>query len=236
MSITNILVPVDFSEASSVAIRVADRLARGCGAKLTLLHAEAFEAPAYFTSDQVSGLAAERRSRQDQAEKYLAAFGRRFTNIDFSVRVVMRPAFEAIVDAAVGVDLVVLGTHARKGPRRWWLGSVAERVLRELTSPVLVVHGADAGSAALDRIAVHAPPGLQGTNAMALAAKLGVALTAPVHDRRTTATPVGRWFDDVSLVVVAEPEPHDRAWRTSVGEPLIRVGKGPVLFVPEEAK
>lgn len=236
MSITSILVPVDFSEASSVAIRVADRLARGCGARITLLHAEAFEAPVYFTSEQVSGLAAERRSRQEQAERYLTTFGRRFTDAEFVARVVMRPAFDAIVEAAAGVDLVVLGTHARRGPRRWWLGSVAERVLRELTSPVLVVHGADAGAAALDRIAVHAPPGLEGKNALALAARLGVALMAPVHDRRATGTPVGRWFDDVSLVVVAEPEPHDRAWRTSVGEPLIRVGKGPVLFVPEEAK
>jgi len=32
---------------------------------------------------------------------------------------------------------------------------------------------------------------------------------------------------------VAEPAVHDRQWRTSVGEPLIRAGAGPVLFVPE---
>jgi hypothetical protein len=33
---------------------------------------------------------------------------------------------------AAGVDLVVMGTHGRRGPSLWWLGSVAGRVLRDI--------------------------------------------------------------------------------------------------------
>ncbi|MCK7510218.1 MAG: universal stress protein [Desulfobacterales bacterium] len=36
-------------------------------------------------------------------------------------------------------DLLVLGTHGRRGPSRWWLGSVAERVVRDSPVPALVV-------------------------------------------------------------------------------------------------
>ena len=51
-----------------------------------------------------------------------------------------RPPSEAILHASAGVDLVVMGTHGRRGPSHWWLGSVAERVLRETRVPLMVVH------------------------------------------------------------------------------------------------
>lgn len=38
-----------------------------------------------------------------------------------------------------GIDLIVLGTHGRSGPKRWLLGSVAERIVRGSNVPVLVV-------------------------------------------------------------------------------------------------
>ena len=39
-------------------------------------------------------------------------------------------------------DLIIVGTHGRRGPGRWWLGSVAERVVRAATIPVLVTRAA----------------------------------------------------------------------------------------------
>jgi nucleotide-binding universal stress UspA family protein len=49
---------------------------------------------------------------------------------------------EAIVShaASAGVDLIVIGTHGRKGVSRLLLGSVAERVVRAAPCPVLTVH------------------------------------------------------------------------------------------------
>ncbi len=41
------------------------------------------------------------------------------------------------------VDLVVMTTHGRGGPMRWWLGSVADRMLRRLAVPVLLLHPRD---------------------------------------------------------------------------------------------
>lgn len=47
-----------------------------------------------------------------------------------------------------GADLVVMGTHGRRGWRRMMLGSVAERFLRISTVPVVMVHGSAAGTPA----------------------------------------------------------------------------------------
>ena len=49
-----------------------------------------------------------------------------------------------IVEAAsrVGADLLVMATHGRRGLKRLVLGSVAERVVREASAPVLIVHSA----------------------------------------------------------------------------------------------
>lgn len=233
MMIQRILVPVDFGEASAAAVALAGQLAAGTGATMTLLHAEAIEAPVYFTSEQVDSLASERRHRQEQALRYLGSFGRTHTATPFDARIVMRPPVEAIGAEAVGTDLVVLGTHGRRGPKLWWLGSVAERVLRDLATPVLVVHASDAAPGPVTSVAVHAAPGLTGLSALALATRVGQALGVDVHDRRTSPVEPGAMFTDGSMVVVAEPQVHDRLWRTTVGEPLIRSGRGPVLFVPE---
>lgn len=231
-SLKHILVPVDFGEASAAAIRLAGILAQGCGSRLTLLHAEALEAPVYFTNEQLEAMALERRHRQSQAQKFLEAFGRKHTHVPFEAVIELRPAIEAIERHAASADVIVLGTHGRTGPRLWWLGSVAERVLRESSVPVLVVHAGDAPH--LKRLAVHAAPSLPGEAAWVLANKLGHALGAEVVDRRNVAASPDKMFSDASMVVVAEPRVHDRMWRTKVGEPLIRSGMGPVLFVPEE--
>lgn len=231
-TLKNILVPVDFGEASAAAIRLAGILAQGCNGKLTLLHAEALEAPVYFTNEQIEAMAGERRQRQAQAQKFLEGFGRKHTDAPFTAVIEMRPAVEAIERHGASADVIVLGTHGRTGPRLWWLGSVTERVLRDAAVPVLVVHAGDVPAPL--RLAVHAAPGLKGDAAFALAQKLGLALGADVRDRRAAPMPPSGMFNDVGMVVVAEPRIHDRTWRTSVGEPLIRSGAGPVLFVPEE--
>jgi len=63
-----------------------------------------------------------------------------------------RPADE-LLDAAVGVDLVLIATHGRSGIARWWLGSVADEVVREAKCPVLVI-GPNVPEASLSAFAV----------------------------------------------------------------------------------
>jgi nucleotide-binding universal stress UspA family protein len=130
-----ILSAVDFGQASARAVEAAGALAGQWPADLVVLHAEALEAPVYFTHEQVEALAAQRRELHGQAVAFLERFGRRHTTQPFTPVVVPKPPTDAILDHATSAALTVMGTHGRRGPRRWWLGSVAERVLRRPGRP-----------------------------------------------------------------------------------------------------
>ncbi len=146
---TRILVPVDFSEAAGRAVEVAAALASTVGARLQLLHAEAIEVPAYFTHDQMKALERERALARSRADDFLGNFAREHGAADFGTTVIEGLPTTTILEAAADADLVVMGTHGRRGPARWWLGSVAERVVHASPSPVLVVR-ADRSSPPLD--------------------------------------------------------------------------------------
>ena len=106
-------------------------------AHLRALHAERFEPPPYFTIEQITRLEEERHVAQAAATDHLARFAAA-SAYQVESLVVDAPPVDAILDASAGADLIVLGTHGRRGPGRWWLGSVAERVVRVAAIPVLV--------------------------------------------------------------------------------------------------
>jgi hypothetical protein len=97
------------------------------------------EVPTYFTGAQIVALQAEReRSRAAIAGRLHALADQ---HVPRTVRVVVGegPPQDTILRMALSFDLIVAGTHRRHGPRRWWLGSVAEAVVRHSPRPVLVV-------------------------------------------------------------------------------------------------
>jgi nucleotide-binding universal stress UspA family protein len=145
-----ILAAVDFEEASASAVALAGLIAQTLGARLTVLHAESAEVPPYLTSAQVRSMEAERQQSRAAAAAYLREFVARATPVNTETRLVAGTATDAILLAAGEFDLVVVGTHGRRGPRRWWLGSVAERVVRGAAVPVIVTHALEPD--ALDRI------------------------------------------------------------------------------------
>ena len=139
-----ILCPIDFSDPARAAMKVAVDLCRQFGAELTLFHA--YELPGY-TLPEGSVVASPKMLQElaDQADSHLAEW-RRLAEGMGAARVVTakgigEPALE-IVELARdgGFDLVVVGTHGRTGLRHALLGSVAERVVRRASSPVLTVH------------------------------------------------------------------------------------------------
>lgn len=83
----------------------------------------------------------EKRGRQAVGEVAEQAGARGVSDVHTAV--VRGAPHRAILDYADehGADLVVVGTHGRKGLDRLLLGSVAERVLRTATVPVMVVRG-----------------------------------------------------------------------------------------------
>lgn len=145
----NILVPLDFSESSVRALRLAVKVARSSNGSLTLLHvgmvpaAVYGELGAYGFTPPADLLAAHERMVQEQ-EHVLRRIATEEIPTDVSWRVEMREGFAPEEIAAVlkegEYDLLVMGTHGRTGLQRVMLGSVAERVLRQATVPVLVTH------------------------------------------------------------------------------------------------
>jgi nucleotide-binding universal stress UspA family protein len=142
----HILVPVDFEPSSKRALEVAIDLALKFDAKLTLFHA--WETPTYaYAKFYVSGdplwSLLEEAAKKQLAET-LAEVRNRVPRADSFL--VCGPGGYAILDAIARekVDLVVMGTHGRQGLGRVFLGSVAEKVVRGSSVPVLTVRAGDA--------------------------------------------------------------------------------------------
>lgn len=143
MTFERILVASDFSDSSQRALELALGVAEKFGAELTLMHS--WEAPdysyaagLYLSADVVAPIENAAIARLEEAS---AELKQRFP----SARSLLRSgaAWEEVLAAAkeVKADLIVMGTHGRRGLERALLGSVAEKVVRLSTVPVLTVHG-----------------------------------------------------------------------------------------------
>jgi nucleotide-binding universal stress UspA family protein len=141
MKISRVLVGVDFDEASASALSLAGALAAAWDAEITLLHSTTLEVPAYFTGAQIVALEAERERSRAAVGARLRGFAAQHVPRAVQVVVEEGPPDDAMLRMAVSFDLIVVGTHRRHGARRWWLGSVAEAVVRRSPRPVLVVPG-----------------------------------------------------------------------------------------------
>jgi nucleotide-binding universal stress UspA family protein len=137
--ISRVLVGVDFDEASASALSLAGALAAAWDAEITLLHSATLDVPAYFTGAQIVALEAERERSRAAIGARLRGFAEQHVPRAVQVVVEEAPPADAMLQMAVSFDLIVVGTHRRHGARRWWLGSVAEAVVRRSPRPVLVV-------------------------------------------------------------------------------------------------
>jgi universal stress protein A len=138
-----ILVPVDFTAHSAEAIRRAVDLVQHYSASLTLLYVyepldyAMPEGYAVYTPEQVGRLLDEFKERLHQLAREVEAMG--VSRVESQV--LNGAAALEIVAAAKqqNFDLIVMGTHGRRGLSHLLMGSVAERVLRTAHCPVLTV-------------------------------------------------------------------------------------------------
>jgi nucleotide-binding universal stress UspA family protein len=154
-----ILLPLDGSELAEQALPLALALAERAGAELILAQSIASAAMALANPYGYGVGAAELLEHvQAGAQAYLEDVGQRLADGRLTVRTEVRlePAAEAILDVASEkqADLIVMSTHGRSGVGRWVLGSVADRVLRGTTVPVLLVRS---GLPITDETAVPTP-------------------------------------------------------------------------------
>ncbi len=143
LNIRTILVPIDFEEPSDRAVEAAADLAKVFGAKIVLIHA--YELPFYPYPGASPNMATDLpRSIRDAATAGLDAIAARLKGRVSAVETMLRvgPIADEILGAAkaLGVDLIVMGTHGRTGLAHALLGSVTEKVLRRAEHPVLTVH------------------------------------------------------------------------------------------------
>jgi nucleotide-binding universal stress UspA family protein len=136
-----ILVPTDGSDpaltATDHALTIAERFDATVHALYVVdIDGIAHEAPGL-------GLDALRDALRSEGEGATAAVAERAEERGIAVRqsVVEGVAEDAVVDYAddEGIDLIVMGTHGRRGLDRYLVGSVTERVVRRTDVPTLVV-------------------------------------------------------------------------------------------------
>jgi nucleotide-binding universal stress UspA family protein len=139
-----ILVPTDFSETSDKALDFAIELAQKFDAAVVVMHA--YEIPVIGFPDGSLVATADVASRiQDAGRKGLDASVAVRSSRGVKVTSVLRegPAADEIRSLAeeLKVDMIVIGTHGRRGIARALLGSTAENVVRTVTVPILTIHG-----------------------------------------------------------------------------------------------
>jgi nucleotide-binding universal stress UspA family protein len=146
MQFRHILAPTDFSEYSKQAVVAALELARTFGAKLTILHV--VELPPYPVEGYVPPAVnatwptflddLERQATQDLAQLVPEAES---SDVEVVRLVAVGSPNRKIIDTAEAaqVDLIVMATAGRSGFSRLIMGSIAERVVRAATCPVLTI-------------------------------------------------------------------------------------------------
>ena len=145
MSYQRILVPVDGSPTATKGMGEAISLAKESGAKLLLLHI-VDEYPAFATPEIGASIGPLIDALRESGRQTLAGIAAvaKAAGVNPETELVEnfgQRVAEAIVDKAVGwkADLIVMGTHGRRGITRALVGSDAELVVRYSPIPVLLV-------------------------------------------------------------------------------------------------
>jgi nucleotide-binding universal stress UspA family protein len=142
-----ILVPVDASDTSMAGLNEAIQLAKVHGSQLCLMHVvnefvlDYSFAPGSFGDDFFDTIRNGGKEILDAAEKVVLAQGLRPTCV--LVESIGGVAADLILEQAKEwhADLIVMGTHGRRGIFRLALGSDAEQVVRAATVPVMLIRG-----------------------------------------------------------------------------------------------
>jgi len=141
-----ILHPSDFSSASRAAFRKAIDMAKSSRAELLLLHVVSPVVPVpgdgYVSPEMYDQLSASSRAWAQKRLDSLVAQAKK-SRARVKGFILEGAASDEIVRFARArrVELIVMGTHGRKGIAKLFVGSVADRVVAAATCPVLTVRG-----------------------------------------------------------------------------------------------
>ncbi len=134
-----ILCPIDFEDNSMAALESATEIARREGGTVYLLHivpklVQPMGMPMETDLYQVQEQAARTKLNEIARERLQGVAHELITCVGDPGPSILK------TQRQLGADLIVAGTHGRRGLSRLFLGSVAEHVIREASCPVLTVH------------------------------------------------------------------------------------------------
>ncbi len=179
MNIKHILVPSDFYETSRMAFDHAVALARRFSARISLLHViTLFDDDPYNTETAFPPLEEYYRTLEQHAGERLEKTAAEHSEKKLDIRCIVQRGvspYEEILRFAEeeGVDFIVMGTHGRTALSRFFLGSVAQKVIHHAACPVMVVrHGLPQHSIRCRRLVVPMDFSEQSRNAAQLAFEL----------------------------------------------------------------
>ena len=135
-----ILCPVDFDENSIAALDAAAEMARQFNATVEVLHVVPIIVEAGGTPIYIDVYTAQEQESQAKLAKLAEAH---LTGVTYELKTTVAQPSAAILHSqkTAGADVIVMSTHGRRGRAHLFLGSVAERVVREAQCPVLTIRG-----------------------------------------------------------------------------------------------
>lgn len=143
-----VVVPLDGSELAEEVLPHVAEMIRGRDSQVYLLSVTPMMRGVASSIVDSHPNAGERQRVEQELKKYLRKVGRRLEPVAAEVEVAVRfgrPADEVLAFADnVGADLIAMTTHGRSGIRAWIFGSVADRIMRGATCPVLLVRAGQA--------------------------------------------------------------------------------------------
>ena len=136
---TGIVVGVDGSEASHAAVQFAAEQADRLGERLTALYC--WSAPVPWTENSAM---IDWPMEPDDADRLVlaeavAGLAERFPDLELDLRLDLGLPVDALIAAATGARLLVVGSHGRQGFARFWLGSVSHVLVLTMPCPVAVI-------------------------------------------------------------------------------------------------
>lgn len=147
MNWKNILVPHDFSTGAARAQALAGELALSLGARVVLLHVTPLPPGMLPTTliqpgdgpTQITVAEYTTRAAAEQLDKWAVALRER--DVPVEVVALLGGIAETILEQAKtrGSDVIVMGTHGRRGLAHLLIGSVAEKIVRQSEIPVITV-------------------------------------------------------------------------------------------------
>ncbi len=140
-STNKILVPIDFSEQSLIALEQSFNIAREYHAEITLLHVieEGGALAKFFSKEQNEDI---KKKVQKDLDK-LAGTVEKKAKLVVNTLVAKGSIYEKVAEVAelINATMIVMGTNGDDGKRKRFIGSNALRVARESTIPVITIKG-----------------------------------------------------------------------------------------------